>query len=49
MHLGGELGTRLLAHLLDKGWLVRGLGSRELILTARGQRLLQQQFGVVPL
>ena len=48
MHLGGELGTRLLAHFLDKGWLVRGLGSRELILTDRGQRLLQQQFGVVP-
>lgn len=46
MHLGGQLGARLLSHLLDKGALVRALDSRELTLTTGGQRLLQRQFGI---
>lgn len=47
MHLGGQLGARLLNHMLDKGWLVREPDSRELTLTPKGQRLLQQQLGLV--
>jgi DNA-binding transcriptional ArsR family regulator len=46
MHLGGQLGARLLTHLLDKGALVRVLDSRELTLTTGGQRLLQRQFEI---
>lgn len=46
MHLGGQLGARLLIHLLDKGALVRALDGRELTLTTSGQRLLQRQFGI---
>jgi DNA-binding transcriptional ArsR family regulator len=47
MHLGGQLGARLLDHMLDKGWLVREPDSRELTLTPKGQRLLQQQLGLM--
>ena len=47
MHLGGQLGARLLSHMLDKGWLVRGLESRELTLTPKGQRQLKRQLGIV--
>ncbi|MNJ27247.1 Helix-turn-helix domain protein [compost metagenome] len=47
MHLGGQLGARLLGHMLNKRWLVRGLESRELTLTPKGKRQLQRQLGIV--
>lgn len=45
-HLGGQLGALLLAFMLEKQWLRRMLGNRELQLTDLGKRQLNKQFAL---
>jgi len=47
-HLAGSLGAALLRRLLERGWLVRCVGSRELELTAAGRRGLAELVRVEP-
>jgi DNA-binding transcriptional ArsR family regulator len=44
-HLAGALGTGLLAHMLHKGWLEDEVEAKQLAVTARGTKALQQ-FGI---
>jgi len=45
-HLGGQLGAAFLDAFERHGWVDRRLDSRELRLTARGRRMLADQFGL---
>jgi DNA-binding transcriptional ArsR family regulator len=47
-HIAGSLGAALCRCCLDKGWLRRVEGSRELSVTPGGQRVLREAFGVSP-
>ncbi|SFS96039.1 hypothetical protein [Marininema halotolerans] len=41
-HLAGEVGNRLLRFFLDEGWFQREGTSRKLVLTDKGERLLNK-------
>lgn len=45
-HLGGALGAALLAALLARGWVDRGLDSRALSVTRKGARQFPAFFGM---
>jgi DNA-binding transcriptional ArsR family regulator len=45
-HLGGALGSAVLARLLEAGWVVRMPGTRALEVTAGGRRALRRKLGV---
>ena len=45
-HLAGALGAALLARLVDLGWAKRARDSRVVLLSAKGERELQEKFGV---
>lgn len=45
-HLGGHLGAALLDMMLTQQWLLREPDERVLHLTAKGQKALQQHFGL---
>ncbi|WES70219.1 winged helix-turn-helix domain-containing protein [Superficieibacter sp. HKU1] len=47
-HLGGEAGAALLRLLVDKEWLRRTPGYRELTVTAKGEAALQKWFSITP-
>ncbi|MEZ5703668.1 MAG: helix-turn-helix domain-containing protein [Burkholderiaceae bacterium] len=44
-HVGGRLGALLCAHCLERGWLVRGPGSRALRVSEPGARALRDWMG----
>ncbi|MCA1177767.1 MULTISPECIES: ArsR/SmtB family transcription factor [unclassified Pantoea] len=46
MHLGGAVGAALLSLLIDKQWLKRVEGYREINITPAGKLALQRCFGV---
>jgi len=46
-HLGGALGSALLATFERKGWIFRHLDSRQLSVTAKGKAALARHFAVV--
>ncbi|MBK0092566.1 winged helix-turn-helix transcriptional regulator [Erwinia sp. S59] len=46
MHLGGAAGAALLSLLIDKQWLSRTAGYREIKVTAAGKKALQCLFNV---
>ena len=45
-HLGGQIGARLLARLLELGWVRQTPGSRALQITPKGQQGLRETFGL---
>lgn len=45
-HLGGHLGTVLLRHFEQKGWVSRYLDSREVKLTPTGRKAMQTHFNL---
>lgn len=45
-HLAGALGAALCAGCLDNGWVRRIEGSRAVAVTAKGQRIFSEHFGV---
>jgi len=45
-HLGGALGSALLAQLMERRWLLRGPTSRALQLTPQGRQGLKEAFGL---
>lgn len=46
MHLGGAAGAALLSLLIDKQWLSRTAGYREINVTPAGKKALQRLFCV---
>jgi DNA-binding transcriptional ArsR family regulator len=47
-HISGSFGAALLGQLLDRGWLLRCVGSRELELTAQGRQGLAALVSLEP-
>lgn len=47
LHIGGKLGTAILAHCLQSGWVRRTRGSRALETTLKGQLAFRKHFGIV--
>jgi DNA-binding transcriptional ArsR family regulator len=47
-HLAGAIGTALLDHYLEKGWVRRLKGTRAVEITPKGQRGFRETFGVNP-
>ena len=47
-HLAGTLGTRIMAHCLDKGWLRRNPANRILDVTPLGARKFKEIFNLNP-
>lgn len=45
-HVGGQLGAAILATFERKNWVIRQPDSRELLLTAKGSRALNDHFGL---
>lgn len=45
MHLAGKLGALICCHCLDRGWLVRGQGTRALTITPPGALALRDWLG----
>jgi DNA-binding transcriptional ArsR family regulator len=45
-HLGGALGAALWAKFVERGWVLKKPGTREVILTDKGKRSLQEELGV---
>ena|SRR5579862_1804262 len=45
-HLGGSLGAALLSRLLEKRWLTRVAGCRQVVVTPVGRQCLQELFCV---
>jgi DNA-binding transcriptional ArsR family regulator len=45
-HVGGGLGAAILAQALDAGWVARGLVPRVLTVTAAGQGVFAERYGV---
>ncbi|MFM9841359.1 MAG: ArsR/SmtB family transcription factor [Dongiaceae bacterium] len=45
-HLAGAVGSALLGHYLDKGWVRRLKGTRAVEITPKGQRGFRETFGV---
>lgn len=46
MHAGGQLGAAILATFVAKRWMIRQPDSRELVLTAKGSKALNDHFGL---
>lgn len=46
-HSGGQLGAAILATFETKRWVIRRFDSRELVLTAKGSKALNDHFGVL--
>lgn len=44
-HVGGRLGALLCAHSLERGWLLRGSGTRALAVTPAGAQALRDWLG----
>ncbi len=47
-HLAGALGAALFRHFLSEDWLTRDTGSRALLITPKGGRLLSDKLGIQP-
>ncbi|HVH87157.1 MAG TPA: winged helix-turn-helix domain-containing protein, partial [Terriglobales bacterium] len=45
-HSGGQLGAAILATFETKRWVIRRFDSRELVLTAKGSKALNDHFGL---
>src|SRR5262245_32530750 len=45
-HLAGAVGAALCSHSLSKGWIRRITGTRAVVLTPKGERVLREQLGV---
>jgi len=45
-HLAGAVGSALLDHYLEKGWVRRLRGTRAVEITPRGQRGFREDFGI---
>ncbi len=45
-HLGGSLGAALWATCVERGWLIKQLGTRAIIVTDLGKQQLQERFGI---
>ena len=45
-HLGGALGAALWALALERGWVIRRLGTRVVVVTERGRRAFRQRLGI---
>lgn len=46
LHVSGPLGKQILAHALERGWVMRNKYKRGLVLTAPGQRALEDILGL---
>ena len=46
-HLGGALGAALAARFLEAGWIVRLKGTRAVVASAEGRRVLRRELGVI--
>lgn len=47
-HLAGALAAAMLDHFTEDGWVEAGEQPRTLVVTAKGERLFAETFGVVP-
>lgn len=45
-HLAGPLGVKLLARMVEQGWVERNKGSRAVVLTGTGRRALYEHLGI---
>jgi hypothetical protein len=45
-HLAGAVGAALCAHGFAQGWIRRRAGTRAVMVTPKGQRVLRQELGV---
>ncbi|SPJ30375.1 ArsR/SmtB family transcription factor [Falsiruegeria mediterranea] len=45
-HLAGRLGRAMFAHMEDRDWITRGIGSRHVQFSALGQEMFEQWFPV---
>lgn len=45
-HLGGALGAELWTKFVERGWVVKKPGAREVIVTDEGKRSMQEKLGV---
>ena len=45
-HLGGALGAVLWARFVERGWVLKKPGTREVIVTDEGKQSLEQELGV---
>ncbi len=45
-HLAGAVGAALCAYVLEHGWVSRIRGTRAVAITAKGQRMFREAFGV---
>jgi DNA-binding transcriptional ArsR family regulator len=48
-HLAGPVGSALLDHLLERGWIARTRGSRAVRLSPEGALALERTFGLNPI
>lgn len=46
LHLAGALGASLCAHSMDQGWTRRMEGTRAVLITPKGERVLREKFGM---
>jgi DNA-binding transcriptional ArsR family regulator len=45
-HLGGKLGAALWYRFMEEGWVLRKPGTRAVVITPKGKRVLVQRFGI---